>query len=181
MALRTCCEMTENTATPEKTLKTRREEPSPKTVVESTSTPCTAPLPFLEEGDERDDDPILIFQWLHDNATEFLQRWEAREVQVNQQNPLFNRPACLPRLYALLMNEFVRDIDGAKALSEGCIQCTSSVAFGSLTSRMVWFESLPWVKTVIGGELPRSRKLADLTVITTVNPSRPYKLDGELF
>ncbi len=173
--------MTETTAAPEKTLQVRKEESLPTTVVESTPTPCTVPLDFVEEKDERDEDPILIFQWLHDNATVFRQNWEIREQQVNQQKPLFNRPASLQQLYALLLNEFVRSIDDAKVLSDGCIQCTNSAAFGLLTSRMSTFESLPWVKTIIEGGLPGSGKLADLTIITTVDKSKSYTLECKLF
>lgn len=172
------CKMT-STITPEKSAQ-RSEEFSPSTVVAPTPTSCTASVPFLEEENQQDDDPIVIFAWINGNADEFLRRWEMRNAQVNQLNPSFYRPASLLQLYALLLEEFSRDIEGANVVGPACIQCVSSIAYGYVVGRMKDFESQPWVSTVVGGQLPGSAKLANLFVTASMHKFKPVKL-GNLF
>eukprot|EP00171_Calliarthron_tuberculosum_P005095 IDg5095t1 len=171
--------MTE-TSTPEKAVIACCEELSPATVVASPLTSYTAPvsLPCLEEGDEQDGDPILIFEWIDDNADVFLQRWETRNEQVSEHNPSFNRPASLLDLYGLLLDEFAHDIDidSANVVGKACIQCSSTIAYEHVTNRMGLFELRPWVTTLIGGNLPGSGKLSNLFVTTTVHKLKPVKL-----
>lgn len=167
---------------PEKTPRAPSDELSPQTVVAPTPTSFTEPVSqFLEEEDEEDDMPTIIFDWEHDNAAVFLQRWETRNTQVSQLNPSFERPASLQHLYGLLLKEFARDIDGTSVIGNAVIQCASSIAACFVTGRMKVFELQPWVSTIIDGELPGSAKLANLFVTTTLHKSKPVKLECRLF
>ena len=90
--------------TPENKSEAPSDELSPQTLMVPTPTSYTEHVPkFLEEEDEENDMPMLIFAWIDNNAVIFLQRWEAGNEQVSQLYPSFNRPKSLLDLYALLL------------------------------------------------------------------------------
>ena len=148
----------------------------PQTVVMPALTSHTEPVPKFPEEEVEDDMPMLVFDWIDNNANIFLQRWEARNEPVSQLQPSFN-------LYGLLLTELTRDIDVASEIGKGCIQCASNIAYGNVTNRMGVFEFQPWVTTIIAGKLPGCGKLANLFVKTSVHKStgKPLKVHGELF
>ena len=146
-----------------------------------TPTSHTETVPEFPEEEVEDDMPVVVFDWIDNNAEVFLQRWEARNEQVSQLQPAFNRPGSLLDLYGLLLAELTRDIDGASAIGKACIHCASSIAYGDVMNRMVVFEFQPWVTSIIAGELPGCGKLANLFITTTEHKSKPHKLQGKLF